>query len=70
MDSNTKKILLALFAFFLIFELGTLILYSIKYQELPKQYTEAFQDWQGWLVLGLAVAASIGMWYGIDMIKI
>ena len=69
MDVNTKNIIIAFFVAFLVFDIGSVILYSMKYKDAPKQYAEIFENWQGWVVIGLAIAAGVGAWYGISQLK-
>ncbi len=63
LDNRTKNILLALFALVLVLEIGSAVLYSMKYPDAPKQYAQVFEDWKGWLVLAGSVAAGAGTWY-------
>lgn len=61
-----KNYLLIFFAAWIVFDIGSVILYSMKYKDAPKQYAELFKDWKGWLVAASAIAAGAGAWYMLE----
>ncbi len=69
LNDNVKNILLAIFAAWIIFDLGSALLYSRQYPDAAKQYGGLFSQWPSWLVIGLAIAAGFGAWYGLNMKK-
>jgi len=58
-----KNIILAVLMTLVLFEIGSVILYSIKYKEFPKQYEELFEKWEGWLVVIVSILAGAGSWH-------
>ena len=66
LSDNVKNILIAVFAAFLIIEIGSIILYRVKTGEFPSQYSDLIENWKGWVVIVLGLAGGAGLWYILD----